>query len=182
MTIDKKSYAKILGENLERIRKARGYSRQQLADVMGITENNFGSYERGRKLPPLDRIIRLAKFLDVSIIDLTTDNPNATTGGVFQYRLKRAYRMASDFLDSLLNYEPNFDKDGHIVIHSPVKMEVKYENGNVTITHKTGYNSIAFQNEQDFIQVMEQAEWNALKKNINFNAAFREIIFNEKPE
>lgn len=179
-----KTRAQILGANLERIRKEKGFSRKQLAAAIGITEIAYGAYERGERNLPADKIFNLAVSLNVKVADILGENPNAENSEVFQYRLQRAYKMASDFLDRMLNDEdePRFDKEGHIVICSPVKMKIKYENGSISITHYGGYNLIAFKDKQDFVKVMEQAEWDALQKNISFNAALREIVFNEKPE
>ena len=83
----------------------------------------------------------------------------------------------ADFLDSLLNVKLNFDKEGRVVVHSPEK--ITYKNG--VASFHGGYNSVAFQNKLDFVNVMERAENDALRQRIDFNAAFRQIVFGEKP-
>ena len=85
---DKKTVAQILGENLKRIRTEKGVSRKELADTVEITEVNFGKYERGERLPPLDKIFAIADFLKVSVASLTGENnfsdnvPNRATAAI----------------------------------------------------------------------------------------------------
>ena len=174
---DKKNVAQILGENLKRIRLDKGVSRKDLAAVLIVSESIIGQYENEKKLPPLDKIFTIADFLNVPITDLTGGNPNFIENKIFEYRLQRAYQMARDFLDSLLNAKLNFDKEGLVVVHSPEK--ITYKNG--VASFHGGYNSVAFQNKLDFVNVMERAENDALRQRIDFNAAFRQIVFGEKP-
>ena len=184
--VDKKTVAQILGENLKRIRTEKGVSRKDLAAAIGVSEVNFGKYETGNILPSLDKILAAADFLKVSVASLTGENdysdntPNIeklVEERFFNRRLQRAYQMARDFLDSMLNYEPNFDKEGRVVVHSPEK--ITYENG--VVSYHDGYNSVAFKTKSDFVKVMEQAENDALRQQISFNQAFRQIVFNETP-
>ena len=174
---DKRTVAQILGENLKRIRLEKGISRKDLAATIEIDESSYGKYERGERNLPADKIYNLAISLNCSVADILGENPNAESGKVFEYRLQRAYQMARDFLDSLLNAEPNFDKEGRVVVHSPEK--ITYENG--VASFHGGYNSVAFKSKLDFVNVMERAENDALRQQIDFNAAFRQIVFGEKP-
>ena len=182
---DKKTVAQVLGDNLKRIRQEKGVSRKQLAAAIETTDINFGKYERGDALPPLDKIFAIADFLKVSVASITGENdfsanvPNVqkiVDEKIFEYRLQRAYQMAEYFLDSLLNREPNFDKEGRIVIFTPAKVE--YKNGVISFSADNEGNLgnyVAFKDKADFVKVMEQAEKDALHRQINFNAAFRQI-------
>lgn len=169
---DKKAIAQILGENLKRIRLEKGVSRKDLAAAIGVIETAYGAYERGERNLPADKIFQLAVKLKVSVADILGENPDAENNKIFEYRLQRAYKMARDFLDSMLNAKPNFDKEGHIVIHSPEK--ITYENG--VVSGPGDYNSVTFKTKSDFVKVMEQAEYDALRKEISFNQAFRQVI------
>ena len=164
MKEDGKSRAQILGENLERIRKAKGYSRKQFAEMFGAGVDLIGLYENGKRLPPLDKIFRLANLLDVSITDLTGDNPNA--------EINKRYQKALDIAELIFIFEPKIDEDGRITVYSSTKTEY---NTDGSVSHFHGYNAIAFKNKEDFINVMEQAERIALYK--SFNEAFRDIVF-----
>ncbi len=50
----------------------------QLAEYLGCSQNTYSDYERGKINIPLDMLIKLADFYNVSLDYLTerTDNPN----------------------------------------------------------------------------------------------------------
>lgn len=183
-----KTHAQILGENLERIRKEKGYTRKQLAEVVNVNEISFGAYERGKTLIPLDKIFALANFLQVSVGSLTGENnfadniPNVdkiVADKIFEYRLKKAWKL-TEFLEPEFNSggifghdTPDLDDNGRIVVYSAEKIE--YKDGKISVGGNT--NKIAFETEKDFVKVMELAEQNALYRQTNLSTAFREIVF-----
>lgn len=183
-----KSRAEILGENLARIRKEKGFSRKQLADVVGMTEIAFGLYERGGSTPSLEKIFMLADFLQVSVSSLTGENNFADSipdvekiidEKIFEYRLQKAWQL-TEYLEPDFNAggflgsdEPMHDENGRITLYSAEK--VIYENGCVSSVGNSI--RIAFENEKDFIKVMEQSERNALYKQIPLSESFRDIVF-----
>lgn len=81
---------KIFGDNLERARKQRGLTRQQLAAAVGINENTLSSYVLGKREPNLGKIFEFARVLAVSVNELTGDADNTP---VFDYRLARAKEL-----------------------------------------------------------------------------------------
>lgn len=52
---------------LREIRSERGFSRKQLADILQITPRAYQYYEEGKREPPYDRLVDLARELNVSI-------------------------------------------------------------------------------------------------------------------
>lgn len=169
-----KEIAQFLGENLKRIRTEKGVSRKILAEMLGVTDVAIGQYENGLRTPTAEKAAALADFLKVSITDFVSVNSKIIDKKIFEYRLQRAYQMARDFLDSLLNAEPNFDNEGHVVIYSPSK--IIFEKGGVHSYHGNT-NAVAFKTKEDFVKVMEQAEFEALLRQVHFNTAFRHIVF-----
>ena len=176
-----KSRAEILGENLKRVREEKGVSRKQLAEILSVGVDSVGLYERGERLPPLDKIFDMANFLQVSVTSLTGDNdynhvfpviPDIDKE-IFKYRFERALQMATDLLDSSL--VPKIADDGSIIVYSPEK--IKYDSINSVVSYYGGYNAIAFKNAEDFVNVMERAEHRALYSRIEFNQAFRVEVF-----
>ena len=166
---DKKTVAQILGENLKRIRTEKGVSRKELADTVEITEVNFGKYERGERLPPLDKIFAIADFLKVSVASLTGENnfsdnvPNIekiVSEEIFEYRFKRAINMAT-----AANYFPEVLNDGQILIQG--EREFTHEDNGTIIF--SGGNFIKFKNRETFVEVMESAERYALFHDLTFN-------------
>jgi transcriptional regulator with XRE-family HTH domain len=57
--------ARTFGQNLRRLRKARGYSQEGFAHDSGIDRSYFGGVERGDRNPSLTMILSIANALDV---------------------------------------------------------------------------------------------------------------------
>lgn len=152
-----KTRAQILGENLKRIRQLKGYSRKELADVIGVNVDAIGKYEKGQREPPLEKIIKLATFLDVTIADLTGENPSFERDIIFEYRYKRAIQLTN--IDS---FDPTVElADGGIKIFIPYKVTRNKEGmlqfiGDLK-SGTTGRN-IIFKNRDVFVDVVEKAE------------------------
>lgn len=170
MKEEEKSRAQILGENLERIRKEKGYTRKQLADVIGVKETSYGKYERGEVLAPLDKIFELAIFFGLSILDLTGDNPDVEDNKSIEYRYKKAILKLDD-LKYFFDLKNEGTDNEYIIVYIPRRTE--YTDG--VLTEFGSIDAIAFKNKIDFIQVIEQAETQALYQ--SFNEALRSIVF-----
>jgi transcriptional regulator with XRE-family HTH domain len=54
-------------ENLITLRKARGLTQQELADLLGVQPRLLGRWERGQGRPHFDYIVKLADVLEVTI-------------------------------------------------------------------------------------------------------------------
>mgnify|MGYP001800835464 CR=1 FL=1 len=67
------------GQQLALFRKERGYSQQQLADLLDTTRPNIAYYERAAKNPTLEFIQRCADVLEVSVSDLLTEDVESAT-------------------------------------------------------------------------------------------------------
>lgn len=61
-------------ETLLSLRRERGLSQQQLADMMGLTRSAVGMYETGKREPDVDTLRRFAEFFHVDMNTLTTGN------------------------------------------------------------------------------------------------------------
>lgn len=64
-------------ERVRSLRKARGLTQKQAADLFGITEIAWRKYEAGKRTPTFDGLIALADFFGVSLDYLVgrTDQP-----------------------------------------------------------------------------------------------------------
>ena len=69
----------VFGENLRRIRKARGISQEELARMLGTSKQVISRYENGQRSPKLSTVEEYADKLGVSAAMLVTDGfkPNA---------------------------------------------------------------------------------------------------------
>jgi transcriptional regulator with XRE-family HTH domain len=56
--------------NLKEIRKSKGYTAQELADISGVSRSYINEIERGDKCPTADILCHLSAALEVGIDDL----------------------------------------------------------------------------------------------------------------
>ena len=70
-----------LAGNLRAVRKARGISQEELADLAGLHRTYVGSIERGERSPSLLNIARLALALKVKPGELMPDVPRGGRRG-----------------------------------------------------------------------------------------------------
>ena len=57
----------MLGKKIKAIRKTRGLSQQQLADLMDVTRSTISNWECGRRYPHLNELDDLSNKLNVSL-------------------------------------------------------------------------------------------------------------------
>ena len=56
-----------IGQRLRALRKSAKYTQRQLAEVVGIPQNNICKYERGEVIPSIGILIKLARAYHVSL-------------------------------------------------------------------------------------------------------------------
>lgn len=66
----------IFKKNLERLRKRYGCTSKQLSELIGCDSSYISKVEKGRIIPPLDKIILIANHFEVNFIDLFTEDSN----------------------------------------------------------------------------------------------------------
>ena len=59
--------------NIRQIRKARGLTQKQLADIIDVSESIISQYENGRKSPSNETLLKLGEALDCSVSDILDD-------------------------------------------------------------------------------------------------------------
>lgn len=84
MNVKKNRKLSTFSKNLKRLRKERGLSQYDLADMTGISQRMIGHYETHAVEPPLEKLKIIADALNVKISDLINndkkkDNINITT-------------------------------------------------------------------------------------------------------
>ena len=65
----------MLGERIAALRRARGLSQAELAGRLRISPSAMGMYEQGRREPPAQILVALARELGVSTDYLLTGKP-----------------------------------------------------------------------------------------------------------
>jgi transcriptional regulator with XRE-family HTH domain len=66
---------KVFASRLRQIRQVKGLSQEELADRAGLHRTYVGSVERGERNISIDNIERLAKALEIDIIELLKSEP-----------------------------------------------------------------------------------------------------------
>lgn len=67
-----------VGENIRRIRKEKGWTQSQLAHELNISQQMIGQYENNIQPHRIDTIEKIARALDVSVLDLIGHGINAS--------------------------------------------------------------------------------------------------------
>ena len=52
---------------LVQLRKKRGLTQQQIADEIGVNRGSYSNWEKGKREPSFENLIKLADLLDVSL-------------------------------------------------------------------------------------------------------------------
>lgn len=68
---------KYLGDRLKKIRVNNGYSRDQLAELLGVSRASIQNYENGERSPNADYLIQFYKFFGINLHWLLTGNQAA---------------------------------------------------------------------------------------------------------
>ncbi len=61
-------------DNIKYLRARKGLSQQGLADALGITRARYSKYEYGQAEPPIELLVKIAKYYAVSVDDLLDAN------------------------------------------------------------------------------------------------------------
>jgi transcriptional regulator with XRE-family HTH domain len=54
-------------ERLKMVRKTLGLTQKQVAEIMGITEQNYQRYEYGKTTPTLEKLVKFCNDFKVSL-------------------------------------------------------------------------------------------------------------------
>lgn len=61
---------KLVGDNCARLRKARGWTQEELAERSGLSQQYFSDLERGKRNPTVVTVYEIAQALGVSHLEL----------------------------------------------------------------------------------------------------------------
>lgn len=60
----------MLKENIKKYRRIKGYTQQELADVMGVSLQTVSNWESGRFIPNVKNLHLIAEELECTVSDL----------------------------------------------------------------------------------------------------------------
>lgn len=92
----------MIGDNIKKYREDKGWSQEQLADLSSLTKISIGNYERGKRIPQVDVLQRIADALNIPICYLIDENVGENYFLTFMQSL--------DF-----TIETNADKNGYSI-------------------------------------------------------------------
>lgn len=161
--MSQKTRTQVFAENLERVRKAKGYSRKTLADVVGVNAISFSAYERGLREPSLDKIFKLADFLEVPVTELTGNSKKvAEDENSFKKEFFRALRLLT-----LAGCQIDPRPDNQLELNLIREM----------LTHGAAYVPfLTVKNECDLVEIFNYIEEEALRNNRTFYAVLEEFV------
>ncbi len=61
---------KLLGQRIRELRKSRGLTQEQLAEIIGIGTPNISYFETGKFIPAIETMQKIASALNVEIFEL----------------------------------------------------------------------------------------------------------------
>lgn len=59
-----------MGKKIKAIRKKRGLTQKQLAELLGVKQQNISDWERGERSPSVKNLKKLSEILNCQIDDL----------------------------------------------------------------------------------------------------------------
>lgn len=86
----------MLSENLKNLRKAKGFSQEELAARLHVVRQTVSKWEKGRSVPDADLLVRLAEELDTTPAALLGPEvpPEAEGGGTAEQLGRIAEQLA----------------------------------------------------------------------------------------
>lgn len=125
-------------EKLTQLRQAKKISRKEMAKLLEMNEIAYGCYERGERMPNIDKICKLADFFEISIDELLCRNVKLQRAKEKWQSIGYTIQPTSNDcfeLQAPLTYEQelnnvHFDRGGLLTI----KPNIRYVNANNLIT------------------------------------------------
>lgn len=116
---------------LKALRKEKGRTQQNIADLLKVRRSTYGEYERGKILPPMDKMKVLADYFGVSVDYLIVGNQKQETELTQEIdvsvNLKRALKHLKN--DKNLMFEGKvLDKESREILISSLENGLKMAN------------------------------------------------------
>lgn len=84
-------------DNLNKYRKERGLSQEELAYQLGVSRQSVSKWESGQSIPELERIIEIADLFSISLDELVGRDYITTKQELNQEQLKKVIRDAHSY-------------------------------------------------------------------------------------
>ncbi len=101
-----------LGESIRRLRKASGFTQEQLAEALGVTTGAVHKWESGKAIPELTMLVEIAEFFETSVDALLNYgweklSMGQTAERISTYKNDRNFEEGMRFAERALQKYPN---------------------------------------------------------------------------
>ncbi len=99
---------KTLSEKIKRYREAKNYSQEYVAAQLGIAQNSYSKIENGHTSVSADRLIELAKVLDVPVENLLSEEA-------------QSFSFNNSHIERFYNYIQHLQEDNKEIANTTIK-------------------------------------------------------------
>ena len=100
-----------VGNRIRLLRRNKGYTQQEFAEILGLSTNYLSDVERGKSFPRLDKLIAIMNTLECSADDIFEDvitsgyrNKESKFSDKIEKLSDKNKMLVFDVLDTLLNH------------------------------------------------------------------------------
>lgn len=93
-----------IGKRIQNQRKHRGYTQEQLAEMMNVSIQMVSNLERGNKAIRIDNLIKLSQILEISTDYILTGKENTTAIDELALRIGQLHPRDREMIDILVDY------------------------------------------------------------------------------
>ncbi|MCD8005690.1 MAG: helix-turn-helix domain-containing protein [Oscillospiraceae bacterium] len=95
----------LIALNLKALREGNNLSRKEISEAIGINTQTYATYERGRNEPPIETLLRLAMYYEVTLDFLVQRDNRAKDSLTMSKQLDGANQELSELSKALANKE-----------------------------------------------------------------------------
>jgi transcriptional regulator with XRE-family HTH domain len=115
--LDVQRIKKEIGRKLKLAREEKGYSQQEMGDMLGLTRVGYGAFERGDNLISLEYLLQLPQILDKPISYFLPDSAMSEAE-------KRELALDPGFRE-VMEAWPELDKEGRELVYKAARVAMK---------------------------------------------------------
>ena len=93
-----------IGQRIQVRRKQRGYTQEQLADLMNVSIQMVSNLERGNRAIRIDNLIKLSEILEVSTDYILTGKETADDIGTLNTRIAQLSERDRKMINLLVDF------------------------------------------------------------------------------
>ena len=100
-----------IGERIKQARKAKGLTQEELAEKLGCTKQSIAQYEKGRRSPKIDGLIKIAESLNIPTSDLLGEPRPTTQTDHTESRLNQLMEECGELISTAARYRRHLHGD-----------------------------------------------------------------------